>query len=121
MGEPLDPKKAFFYGQFVQAAYIMFRDPQGGDALRPEPSGHSQMDGSLGHGSTCRISSSTSRNRSSTGSCAGRQDADTRIIAIRGTEGAIEWIDDAAAIPTPFRQVPSAGAWPAGSTKSTVR
>ena len=34
---------------------------------------------------------------------------DQRIIAIRGTEGAIEWLDDAAAIPTPFRQVPSAG------------
>jgi hypothetical protein len=34
---------------------------------------------------------------------------DSRIIAIRGTEGVIEWIDDAAAIPIPFRQVPSAG------------
>jgi triacylglycerol lipase len=34
---------------------------------------------------------------------------DTRIIAIRGTEGAIEWIDDAAALPTPFRQVPDTG------------
>ena len=34
---------------------------------------------------------------------------DSRIIAIRGTEGAIEWIDDAAALPVPFRQVPSAG------------
>src|SRR5208283_2739873 len=34
---------------------------------------------------------------------------DSRIIAIRGTEGAIEWIDDAAALPTPFRQVPATG------------
>jgi triacylglycerol lipase len=33
----------------------------------------------------------------------------SRIIAIRGTEGAIEWLDDAAALPVPFRQVPSAG------------
>jgi predicted lipase len=37
------------------------------------------------------------------------QDPNSRIIAIRGTEGAIEWLDDAAAIPVPFRQVPSAG------------
>jgi triacylglycerol lipase len=35
---------------------------------------------------------------------------DNRIIAIRGTEGIIEWIDDAASIVmVPFRQVPSAG------------
>ena len=34
---------------------------------------------------------------------------DSRIIAIRGTESEIEWIDDAAALPIPFRQVPSAG------------
>jgi hypothetical protein len=39
MGQPLDLRKAFFYGQFVQAAYTMFRNPQGGDALRPEPVG----------------------------------------------------------------------------------
>ncbi len=35
-------------------------------------------------------------------------DPNSRIIAIRGTEGAVEWLDDAAAIPVPFRQVPSA-------------
>ncbi|MGA8272543.1 MAG: hypothetical protein WB919_13370, partial [Candidatus Sulfotelmatobacter sp.] len=39
MGQPLDPAKAFFYGQFVQAAYTMFRSPQGGDPLRPDPAG----------------------------------------------------------------------------------
>src|SRR6204780_2374063 len=42
---------------------------------------------------------------------------DSRIIAIRGTEGAIEWIDDAAALPTPFRQVPSAGRVASGFDK----
>ena len=26
MGQPFDPKRAFFYGQFVQAAYTMFRN-----------------------------------------------------------------------------------------------
>ena len=35
---------------------------------------------------------------------------DNRIIAIRGTEGMVEWVDDAASIAmVPFRQVPSAG------------
>ena len=35
---------------------------------------------------------------------------DNRIIAIRGTEGVVEWVDDAASIVmVPFRQVPSAG------------
>jgi predicted lipase len=37
------------------------------------------------------------------------QNPDLRVVAIRGTEGAVEWVDDAAAIPTPFRQVPTAG------------
>jgi hypothetical protein len=37
------------------------------------------------------------------------QDPDSRIIAIRGTEGVMEWIDDAAAIPIPFRQAPGRG------------
>jgi hypothetical protein len=35
---------------------------------------------------------------------------DNRIIAIRGTEGVVEWLDDASSIVmVPFRQVPSAG------------
>jgi triacylglycerol lipase len=35
---------------------------------------------------------------------------DNRIIAIRGTEGIVEWLDDAASIVmVPFKQVPSAG------------
>ena len=49
------------------------------------------------------------------------QDPDSRIIAIRGTEGVMEWIDDAAGIPIPFRQVPAAGASLPGSTPFTVR
>jgi hypothetical protein len=35
---------------------------------------------------------------------------DNRIIAIRGTEGLVEWLDDASSIVmVPFKQVPSAG------------
>jgi hypothetical protein len=37
---------------------------------------------------------------------------DSRIIAIRGTEHAIEWFDHAFGIPVPFRQVPRAGPRP---------
>jgi len=36
-GQRLDPKKAFCYGQFVQAAYTVFRNPLAGNPLRPEP------------------------------------------------------------------------------------
>jgi hypothetical protein len=36
VSQPLDNKTAVFYGQFVQAAYKMFKDP-GPDSLRPEP------------------------------------------------------------------------------------
>jgi predicted lipase len=109
MGHPLDPEKAFFYGQFVQAAYTMFQNPQGGDPLRPEPAGvpdgwdlgawiqmsdffldldEPQFYGMVVHSVA---------------------NPDARVIAIRGTEGAIEWFDDAFAFLTPFRQVPDAG------------
>jgi hypothetical protein len=109
MGQPLDKQLALFYGKFVQAAYTMFRrDPS---QLRPEPQPGDIPEGwELGawihmsdfilnlkepefYGVVCRKIDSP----------------DTRIIAIRGTEGAIEWIDDAAALPTPFRQVPHTG------------
>jgi hypothetical protein len=36
-GQRLDPKKAFCYGQFVQAAYTVLRNPLAGNPLRPEP------------------------------------------------------------------------------------
>jgi len=109
MGQPLDPAKAFFYGQFVQAAYTMFRCPQGGDPLRPEPAGI--PDGwELGAWIHMSDFFLTVKEPEFYGIVAHEiNNPDSRIIAIRGTEGAIEWIDDAAALPVPFRQVPSAG------------
>ncbi len=109
MGQPLDPKLAFFYGQFVQAAYTMFRrDPS---QLRPEPQQGDIPDGwELGswiHMSDFILSKKELEFYGIV--CHKIDSPDTRIIAIRGTEGAIEWIDDAAAIPTPFRQVPDTG------------
>jgi predicted lipase len=108
MGKLLDRQEAFFYGQFVQAAYTMFRN-HNPDPLRPEPAGI--PDGwELGawiHMSDFLL---TFKEPEFYGIvCRKIDDPDRRIIAIRGTEGAIEWIDDAAALPKHFRQVPDAG------------
>jgi hypothetical protein len=116
MGQPLDPKKAFFYGQFVQAAYTMFRS-QNPDPLRPEPAGIPEgwELGAWIHMSDFLV---TFKNPEFYGIvCRKIDEPDTRIIAIRGTEGAIEWIDDAAASPRHFRQVPAAGCVAGGFDK----
>jgi hypothetical protein len=108
MGQPFDPKRAFFYGQFVQAAYTMFRN-QNPDPLRPEPAG---IPAGWELGAWIHMSDFllTFKEPEFYGIvCRKIDDPDTRIIAIRGTESAIEWIDDAAALPTPFRQVPNTG------------
>jgi hypothetical protein len=109
MGQPLDKQLALFYGKFVQAAYTMFRrDPS---QLRPEPQAGDIPDGwELGawiHMSDFILSEKELEFYGIV--CRKIDSPDTRIIAIRGTEGAIEWIDDAAALPTPFRQVPDTG------------
>jgi hypothetical protein len=112
MRQPLDPQKAYFYGRFVQAAYEMFLHPQGGDPLRPDPAGipDGYELGAWIHMSDFIL---TAKKPEFYGIVVhgqeGKNDPDWRIIAIRGTEGALEWIDDALAIPVRFRQVPSAG------------
>jgi hypothetical protein len=108
MGHPLDPKLAFFYGQFVQAAYTMFNNP-GADPLRPEPAGIPEgwelgawihmsdfilnLEKPVFYGIVVH----------------GIENPDSRVIAIRGTEGWIEWFDDAFALLTPFSQVHAGG------------
>jgi hypothetical protein len=109
LGQPLDNQKALFYGQFIQAAYTMFEHPQGPDPLRPEPAG---IPPAYELGAWINMSDFVLDNEKPQfyGIVAHAvDDPDSRIIAIRGTEGAIEWLDDAACIPVPFRQVPSAG------------
>jgi hypothetical protein len=109
MGQPLDPKKAIFYGKFIQAAYTMFRrDPS---QLRPEPQAGDIPDGwELGAWIHMSDFILTFKELEFYGiACREIANPDSRIIAIRGTEGAMEWIDDAAALPIPFRQVPSTG------------
>jgi lipase (class 3) len=117
MGRPLNTDDAFFYGQFVQAAYTMFRNPQGGDPLRPEPAGipNGWELGAWIHMSDFIINRKEPEFYGI--ACRKTDNPDLRIVAIRGTEGAIEWIDDAAALPTPFRQAPSAGRVASGFDK----
>jgi hypothetical protein len=114
MRQPLDKQKAVFYGQFVQAAYAMYHNPQSSDPLRPEPSG---IPAGYELGAWIQMSDfifDVSEPKFYGIVAHGIQNPNSRVIAIRGTEGAIEWIDDAAAIPVPFRQVPSAGRVAAG-------
>jgi hypothetical protein len=109
MGQPLDPGKAFFYGQFVQAAYTMFRNPQGPDKLRPQPAGipEGYELGAWIHMSDFLLNLKEPEFYGIV--VHGVEDPQSRIIAIRGTESLVEWIDDAFAVLTPFRQVASAG------------
>jgi hypothetical protein len=109
MGQPLDSKDAFFYGQFVQAAYSMFQNPQSADPLKPEPQGIPEgwelaawihMSDFILKITTPKFYGIVARNV---------DNPTLRILAIRGTESAVEWVDDGAAILVPFKQVPSAG------------
>jgi predicted lipase len=107
MGLQLDKQQALFYGKFVQAAYAMYRhNPH---ELRPQPAeipdGYElgawiHMTDFLFDVTEVKFYGIVAHSKTN---------PDARVIAIRGTEGAIEWFDDAAALPVPFRQVPGAG------------
>ena len=108
MSTPLDPGQAAQYGQFVAAAYDMYA--VNNDDLRPAPK-------NIPHGWELSAWINMSdflfqiRDPKFYGIVVHETaNPDNRIIAIRGTEGILEWIDDAASIVmVPFRQVPSAG------------
>ncbi len=108
MGIPLDNGKAAFYGQFVAAAYNMYAGND--DDLRPAP-----KDIPAGWELSAWIVMSDFLCQLEDPKFYGivvheTANPDNRIIAIRGTEGIVEWVDDAASIVmVPFRQVPSAG------------
>lgn len=109
LSQPLDQQRAIVYGQMVLAAYAMYAKPQGTDPLRPEPAGIP-----AGYELSAWIHMSDFVLNAEEVKFYGIvvheiANPDSRIIAIRGTEGTVEWLDDAAAIPVPFRQVPSAG------------
>lgn len=108
MNSPLDPKQAAFYGQFVAAAYDMFKENE--NDLCPPPknipdgwelSAWIKMSDFLFQIKEPKFYGIVVHEIAN---------PDNRIIAIRGTEGLIEWVDDAASIVmVPFKQVPSAG------------
>lgn len=109
MGQTLDKQQALYYGKFVEAAYTMYGNPQSADPLRPEPNGI-PPEYELGAWILMSDFILTLTEPKFYGIVAhGVNNPDERIIAIRGTECGMEWIDDAAALPVPFRQVPSAG------------
>lgn len=108
MSQPFDNKEASIYGQLVQAAYAMFKDP-GPDPLRPVPTaipkGYEvgawiQMCDFLLEDEVTKFYGIVVHEIDNT---------DSRVIAIRGTETPLEWLDDSFALPVPFRQVPSGG------------
>jgi hypothetical protein len=104
----LDPAKAAAYGQFVDAAYKMYAAAPG--SLSPDPKGIP-----AGWELSAWITMSDFLLQISTPKFYGilvheTANPDNRILAIRGTEGIVEWLDDASSIAmVPFRQVPSAG------------
>jgi len=108
MNTPLDPLKAAFYGRFVAAAYDMYAVHH--NDLRP-----AAKNIPVGWELSAWISMSDFLFNVRTPKFYGivvheTANPDNRIIAIRGTEGIVEWIDDAASIVmVPFKQVPSAG------------
>jgi hypothetical protein len=108
MSTPLDPSKAAFYGSFVSAAYDMYQVND--NDLRPAPqnipagwelSAWINMSDFLFNVTTPKFYGIVVHEIAN---------PDNRVIAIRGTEGIVEWLDDAASIVmVPFKQAPSAG------------
>jgi triacylglycerol lipase len=107
-GVTLDHAKAAFYGQFVAAAYDMFAADE--KNLYPAPKNIPPgwelgawivMSDFLLQDETPKFYGIVAHEIAA---------PDNRIIAIRGTEGIVEWLDDASSIVmVPFEQVPTAG------------
>lgn len=109
MGQPLDNARAVFYGKFVLGAYAMHdRDranltpePQAGDIPDPyELFAWIHMCDFIFERTAPVFYGIVAQNKNTQGDF---------ILAIRGTEGCVEWWDDASAYMVPFSQVPHAG------------
>lgn len=118
MNLPLDKTKAAFYGQFVDAAYTMFKrdranlqpEPQPGDIPAPFElvAWITMSDFAFLNGEIPKFYGLIARDSTQKHSF---------ILAIRGTEGWIEWFDDCMVHLVPFRQVPGAGRVACGFNK----
>ena len=110
MGRPLDKQEAVFYGKFVNGAYAMFlRDqtklypePQTGDIPEPyELVGWLTMsDYFFWWKEKPKFYGFLARHK---------EQKHNFVLAIRGTEGMVEWLDDFMARLVKFSQVPNAG------------
>lgn len=109
MSKPLNPQDAIFYGSFVQAAYAMFLNKD--TDLRPDPTGRGVPDGwdvvawitmddfFLGRAFEKFYGILAQK----------KTDLNSFVLAMRGTEGAIEWYNNANAFLVPFDRAPGAG------------
>src|SRR5208283_5322631 len=109
MGQPLDKKQAVLYGKCVNAAYTLFERDR--TQLEPEPGDQDipdlyelvawlNMSDFIAGDQTPKFYGFIARNKNH------KHDF---ILAIRGTEGWMEWFDDAEIHPVPFTQVPDCG------------
>lgn len=123
MNRPLDKQEAVLYGRFVDAAYRIFKrnpallkpEPEAGDIPDPyELVAWINMSDFILGDELPKFYGMVARHR---------VQKHNFILAIRGTEGMIEWLDDAKVHLIPFRQVPHAGRVSAGFDKiySTLR
>lgn len=124
MARPLDKKEAILYGQFVNAAYAMFKrdrtqlcpEPQPGDIPGPYElvAWLHMSDYIFWWREKPKFYGFIARHR---------QQKHNFVLAIRGTEGWVEWLDDAMARLMRFRQVANGGSVERGFDKiySTLR
>ena len=109
MPRPLDPQNAIFYGTFVQAAYAMFLADD--TNLRPDPAGKGVPDGwDVVAWITMKDFFLFREFEKFYGILAKKNDdSNSYVLAMRGTEEAIEWYNNAFAFLTPFDRVPGGG------------
>ena len=109
MGKPLDKQEATLYGKFVKAAYKMFEDSPKNPC--PDPNGEipppyelvawlNMSDFFFWWRERPKFYGFIARHR---------EQKHNFVLAIRGTKGWVEWLDDFFALLTRFRQVQNAG------------
>jgi hypothetical protein len=106
---PLNPQDAIFYGSFVQAAYAMFLADD--TNLRPDPAGRGVPDGwDVVAWITMKDFFLGRDFEKFYGILAQKKDdPNSYVLALRGTEEAIEWYNNTFAFLTPFDRVPGSG------------
>jgi hypothetical protein len=109
MSRPLDKTEAAFYGRFVDAAYRIFaRDP---GSLTPEPQPGDLPDGYDLVAWLDMTDFGILYNQKKFYGYVARSPKNPHefVLAVRGTEGVLEWWDDTFVLLVPFTQVPHAG------------